>query len=98
MSYNIAYHYVKNNDMLFENMNTSRKMIIVKELQYTNYNTEYFNFKTEEGGIYVRYRRTLNKNNLKILRLLAKECNLVITSMKKEEIIDILENYIIFLE
>jgi folate-binding Fe-S cluster repair protein YgfZ len=98
MSYNIAYDYVINNDMLFENMNTSRKIIIVKELQYTKYNTKYFSFKTSKGVIWMHNRCMLHKNNLIILKLLAEECNLDITSMKKDEIIDHLNNYIIFLE
>ena len=98
MSYKSVYNYVKNNNMIFENMHTIRKIIIVKELQYTKYNTKYFSFKTSEGAIWMNNRCMLHKNNLIILKLLAEECNLDITSMKKDEIIDHLNNYIIFLE
>jgi hypothetical protein len=98
MSYKIAYNFVKNNDMIFEDVNgTSRKIIIVKELQYTIQGEKYFNFRNE-GKIFMDNNCNLSKNYLVTLKELCKVCKLKVNLMKKQDIINQLENYVIFLE
>jgi hypothetical protein len=96
MSYKIAFDYVKNNDMIFEDVNeTSRKIIIIVELQYTIQGEKYFNFRNE-SKICMDNNCNLSKNCLVTLKELCKVCKLKVNLMKKQDIINQLENYVIF--
>jgi hypothetical protein len=96
MSYKIAFDYVKNNDMIFEDVNeTSRKIIIVVELQYIIQGEKYFNFRNE-GKICMDINCNLSKNCLVTLKELCKVCKLKVNLMKKQDIINQLENYVVF--
>jgi hypothetical protein len=98
MSYKIAYDYVKNNNMIYEDTHQiGRKLIILSELQHISGGIKYFNFKNE-GVIFMDNYCDLSKNRLCILKELSRLCNLDVTSMKKQDILNQLENYVVFLE
>jgi hypothetical protein len=98
MAYKIAYNYVKNNNMIYEDTyHIGRKLIIVSELQHIRDGIKYFNFRNN-GVIYMDNYCDLSKNSLGILKELNRLCNLDVTSMKKQDILNQLENYVVFLE
>jgi len=98
MSYKIAYNYVKNNNMIYEDTDQiERKLIILSELQHISDGIKYFNFRNN-GVIYMDNYCDLSKNSLGILKELSRLCNLDVTSMKKQDILNQLENYVVFLE
>lgn len=97
MDYNIAMNYVKNNEVQFEDINAvPRKVIIPKESQYSIGNNYYFAYKYN-NRIVLDIPLPLSKNIIPTLKDLAKLCKLDIKNMNKQEIINQLENYIIFL-
>ncbi len=92
-----AFEYAKNNDIIFEDIDAiPRKMIIPKESQYvTNYGS-YFCYRYKDTVI-LDIEPQLSKNCLPSLVELSKICKLNIKNMKKQEIINQLQNYIEFL-
>lgn len=97
MSYSQAYNYVKNNNIQFEDINSvPRKIIIPKEAQYTTEYGTYFNYKNDNRIVLDNYR-ILSKNTLPTLKELSKICKLDSKNLNKQEIINQLENHIIFL-
>jgi len=74
-----------------------RKLIIVSELQHIRDGIKYFNFK-KEGLIFMDNYCDLSKNHLSTLKELSKLCNLDVKSMRKQDILNQLENYVVFLE
>ena len=85
-------------DLQFDDINlTPRKIIIPKESQYIIGDFgPFFSFKYN-NIIYRDIYCNLNENILPIIKFLSKICKLNSKNMKKQEIIDQLQNYIIFL-
>jgi hypothetical protein len=85
-------------DLQFDDINlTPRKIIIPKESQYTiNNHGSFFTFKYN-NTIYRDIYCNLNENILPTIQFLSKLCKLNIKNMKKQEVLNQLQNYIIFL-
>jgi hypothetical protein len=84
-------------DLQFDDINlTPRKIIIPKESQYTIDDFgQFFTFRYN-NRIYKDINCNLNENLLPTIKFLSKLCKLDSKNMKKQEIINQLQNYIIF--